>query len=54
MVKKTAKKNYKVGFVGSYSADETISAETEAQAKRKFADKHNVAVSSYIVIRRKK
>ena len=53
-MKKKTKKNYKVGFVGSYSADEIISSETEAQAKRKFADKHNVAVSGYIVIRRKK
>lgn len=47
-------KKYRVGFVGSQSADETINAKTEAEAKRKFAKKHNVAVSSYIVIRRKR
>ncbi len=50
-VKKT--KKYKVGFVGGRSADEIITADSEIHAKRKFADKHNVGVSSYIVIRRK-
>jgi hypothetical protein len=48
------KKKYKVGFVGSYSADKVITAETEREAKRKFADEHNVVVSNYIVVRRKK
>jgi len=47
------KKKYKIGLIGSNSADEIIYAETTAKAKRKFADKHNIVVSSYIVARRK-
>ena len=43
---------YKIGFVGSGAEDEIISAETQKKAKRKFADKHNVVLSSYIVAKR--
>ena len=47
-------KKIRVGFIGSYSADAIILANNEAEAKRKFAKKHNVVVSSYIVVRRRK
>jgi len=46
-------KPYKVGFVGT-STYKIIYAQTEKEAKRKFADIENVGVSSYIVIRRKR
>ena len=50
--KEKQQKNFRVGFVGAkYS--ETIKALTEKEAKRKFADKHNIGVSNYIVIKRK-
>ena len=47
-------KKYRIGFVGSYSADKTISANNVKEAKKKFAKSHNVAVSSYIVSRKRR
>jgi len=45
---------YKIGFIGGNMSDEIIIADSERHAKRIFADKHNVIVSSYIVTRRHK